>query len=168
VTAGFADGSVVAFKSGDTGSLSKVREWRETRLREGHRFLGLAASAKLDFISCLLALLTTVHALRGIFSCTSNGALRYVSPEEGDNVKLASVPTRLEDWQMAANREFFAYGGNEVDLSVWDTERAFSSPEEVDKQSAAPRKRKRDELLPGEIWRAKNVCNLCHPFITYR
>jgi hypothetical protein len=53
----------------------------------------------------------------------------------------------------------FAYGGDEVELSVWNTESAFHPrTEDLNKSAAASKKRKRDnELFPGEIWRAKNV-----------
>ena len=61
---------------------------------------------------------------------------------------------------MSPDRDTFAYGGDEVDLSVWDTEKAFSArPQD---ESTVPKKRKRNELLPGEIWRARNVGDKQH------
>ena len=69
---------------------------------------------------------------------------------------------RLCEWRLAPDNTTFSYGGDEVELSVWDLEAAFAP-----KQQAAPsklespgsKKRKRGaELLPGELWRAKNVC----------
>ena len=64
------------------------------------------------------------------------------------------IPTRLNDWRLSSTEEFFAYGGYEVDLSVWDAERAFSA----DTPAFAGQKRSHnDALLSAEIWRAKNV-----------
>jgi len=91
-----------------------------------------------------------------VFSCTSNGALRLVSLGQEDGLKLSSLPTRLEDWRMSPDQDTFAYGGEEVDLSVWDTEKAFSAEPQG---GVVPKKRKRNELLLGEIWRARNVGN---------
>lgn len=61
---------------------------------------------------------------------------------------------------MSADNQTFAYGGFEVDLSVWDAEKAFSastSPEILPTENGTGKKRKRETLFPGEIWRAKNV-----------
>ena len=65
----------------------------------------------------------------------------------------------MAEWRLASNEETFAYAGDEVELSVWNTERAFSSEKPIVKDSEGQsKKRKRSEqLLPGEIWRAKNV-----------
>ncbi|CCL99152.1 uncharacterized protein FIBRA_01167 [Fibroporia radiculosa] len=64
---------------------------------------------------------------------------------------------RLTNWRLSPGGETFAYGGDEVELSVWNTEAAFAKRPE-DKLSNETKKRKRgDQLLPGEIWRAKNV-----------
>ncbi|KAI6036628.1 hypothetical protein BKA83DRAFT_670281 [Pisolithus microcarpus] len=82
-----------------------------------------------------------------VFSCTSHGALR-----------LSNL-----DW--GCNKETFAYGGDEVDLSVWNTERAFQASASSEDASSTPpnntkkRKRANDALFPGEVWRAKNVPN---------
>ncbi|KAF9464656.1 hypothetical protein BDZ94DRAFT_1255604 [Collybia nuda] len=74
-------------------------------------------------------------------------------------MSLASLPTRLQDWRLAPNHQTFAFGGDEVNLSIWDTESTFSShSREI--ESTSSKKRKRDNaLLPGEIWRAYNVHN---------
>ena len=70
---------------------------------------------------------------------------------------------RLTEWRLAANGETFAYAGDEVELSVWDTERAFSEGVRKASVGAAEaasqlKKRKRSEqMLPAEVWRAKNV-----------
>lgn len=97
-----------------------------------------------------------------IYSCTSNGALRLTTLGQGDSDapishNLGSLPTRLCDWRISSNNETFAYGGDEVELSVWDTEKALT-PATEQAAGAEKKKRKRgDNLFPGEIWRAKNV-----------
>ena len=104
------------------------------------------------------------------FNCTSSGILRRNFLDPGDSAiktdsirtDFASLPSRLCDWKISANWETFAYGGDEVDLSVWDTELAFKSrPNESSQPSVLTKKRKRnDDLFPAEIWRARNVRNL--------
>lgn len=86
-------------------------------------------------------------------------------PIEGEaTASLASLPTRLQDWRMSSNHETFAYGGDEVDLSVWNTESAFA-PRSQEVESVPSKKRKRNNaLFPGEIWRANNVAH-CPPFV---
>ncbi|KAJ3485694.1 hypothetical protein NLI96_g4784 [Meripilus lineatus] len=122
-----------------------VAEWKETRLKDGQEFVGLAAGS------------------RGIYSCTSNGALRLTKPGDDGNFasELASLPMRLSEWRLSSNEEVFAYAGDEVELSVWNSETAFSTnPGEIPTSDASAKKRKRgDQLLPGEIWRAKNLPN---------
>ncbi|KAJ6596839.1 hypothetical protein DFH09DRAFT_1071831 [Mycena vulgaris] len=69
----------------------------------------------------------TQPSKRGIYSCTSNGALRLVPTEEDEQPQiLGSLPSRLCDWRLASDQATFAYGGDEVELSVWDTERALA------------------------------------------
>lgn len=139
VAAGFSDGSVSTFVLGNDDTLQADHKWMEARLRAGERYVGLKVSE------------------RGIFSCTSNGAMRLTSPNDSDPL-LGSLPTRLHDWRLSSNEETFAYGGEEVDLSVWNTEMAFLPRSET--QGIVYRKRKRnDTLMSGEVWRAKNVQN---------
>lgn len=71
--------------------------------------------------------------------------------------KLASIPTRLCDWRISSNQTTFAYGGDEVELSVWDTARAFSSPAQQSAETDNKKRKRTDSLFPGETWRAKNV-----------
>lgn len=66
------------------------------------------------------------------------------------------LPARLSCWRLASDDKSFAYGGEEVEVSLWDTERAFSHP--VKPTPGLPQKRKRGgDMLPAETWRAKNV-----------
>jgi ribosome biogenesis protein NSA1 len=65
---------------------------------------------------------------------------------------------RLCEWRLAPDKSTFSYGGDEVELSVWDLEMAFG-PKQPQPESPSSKKRKRaSDLLPGELWRAKNVC----------
>ncbi|KAL1675678.1 hypothetical protein EV122DRAFT_217944 [Schizophyllum commune] len=100
---------------------------------------------------------------RSVLSCTADGALRRARAAEGQvEADIAALPARLCDWKLASNGDAFAYGGDEVEVSLWDTEKAFAAPPVVVSEPApsAGKKRKRnDVLLPGEIWRAKNVAN---------
>ena len=108
--------------------------------------------------------LSISSACSAVFSCTSNGILRKASCNTGSDSGLqtvvsTSLPSRLCDWRMSDNRETFAYGGDEVDLSVWSTELAWQSQSESSTlPGSSSKKRKRgDDLFPAEIWRARNV-----------
>ena len=72
----------------------------------------------------------------------------------------ATLPSRLYDWRLSENVDTFSYGGDEVDLSVWNTELAFQRQPEPGLTSSKKRKRN-DELFPAEVWRARNV-SACH------
>lgn len=83
-----------------------------------------------------------------------------------DNCKTethaCSVPMGIRHFKATHSGAQFAYAGNEVNLSLWNTELAFAtekqSPEgNIDKAS---KKRGRESLFPGEMWRAKNVSGL--------
>ncbi|KAH9079632.1 hypothetical protein EDB83DRAFT_2343733 [Lactarius deliciosus] len=66
---------------------------------------------------------------------------------------------RLCEWRPAPDGKGFSYGGDEVELSIWDLEAAFA-PKQPAPQPEGTKKRKRgNDLLPGELWRAKNVAN---------
>ncbi|KAI0797681.1 hypothetical protein C8Q75DRAFT_801608 [Abortiporus biennis] len=139
-----ADGSTSVLSISDEGA-EVVSEWKETRLKDGQCFVGLSATDK------------------GIYTCTSNGALRLTKPGEdgGESSDLGTLPMRLAQWRLSSSGETFAYAGDEVELSVWNTEQAFiAKSQPKDESSEKPKKRKRNEqLLPGEIWRAKNLPN---------
>jgi ribosome biogenesis protein NSA1 len=92
-----------------------------------------------------------------VYSCTSNGALRFTPLGEPDaEPRTAALPMRLCEWRLAPERKTFAYGGDEVELSVWDLEAAFTTLSSHPEASSKKRKRGND-LLPGELWRAKNA-----------
>lgn len=74
---------------------------------------------------------------------------------------------RLCEWCLAPEGKTFAYGGDEVELSVWDLEAAFAPMQQpvvvqTPSQPETSKKRKRggNDLLPGELWRAKNACRI--------
>lgn len=71
--------------------------------------------------------------------------------------RVAALPMRLCDWKMSIDGETFAYGGEEVELSLWNTEQAFEAPKETAADSQSKKRKRGDQLLHGEIWRAKNV-----------
>ncbi|KAI0273394.1 hypothetical protein BC834DRAFT_928522 [Gloeopeniophorella convolvens] len=137
-----SDGSASVSRLQDD-SLELVREWTEPRLKTGPKYIGLAASST------------------GVYSCTSNGALRLTPYDAaGAEPQTTALPMRLCDWRLAPDAKSFAYGGDEVELSVWDLEAAFASTPPPDQPPEGPKKRKRgNDLLPGETWRAKNVAN---------
>ncbi|KAF8902096.1 hypothetical protein CPB84DRAFT_1910183 [Gymnopilus junonius] len=108
----------------------------------------------------------SVVRLVSVYTCTSSGMLRKTPISQGDSDDTPNgshsstglVPSRLCDWRLSENGETFTYGGDEVDLSVWDTERAFL-PQQKESSAAGSKKRKRNDLFPAEIWRARNLSN---------
>lgn len=108
-----------------------------------------------------------------VFSCTSNGILRKAqcstaSESSLQTVHSTSLPNRLCDWRMSENRETFAYGGDEVELSVWNTELAWQSQSQSGTLGSSKKRKRNDDLFPAELWRARNVrycfeITLCRP-----
>ena len=99
----------------------------------------------------------------GIFTCTSNGALRLTKPGDDLTSETAVLPMRLAEWRLSPDEKNFAYAGDEVELSIWDTEKAFQGPATAASPTAengVGKKRKRDTFFPGEIWRARNVSDI--------
>ena len=107
-----------------------------------------------------------IYLFSSVFTCTSNGMLRksmFTAEQQKDPFKIpeshcSTLPSRLFDWRLSEDTQTFAYGGDEVDLSVWNTGIAFENRSIPASSSSAIKKRKRnDDLFPGEIWRARNV-----------
>ncbi|PFH54399.1 hypothetical protein AMATHDRAFT_662 [Amanita thiersii Skay4041] len=125
--------------------IEEYTTWKEHRLKTQQKFVGLSASSS--------------H----IFSCTSNGALRMTNlPQKKDDPTsscITSLPTRLRDWKIIADTTKFAYGGDEVDVSIWDTERAFQPQADAEPSPPSKKRKRGDSLFLAEIWRAKNVPN---------
>ncbi|KAF9653099.1 hypothetical protein BDM02DRAFT_3087941 [Thelephora ganbajun] len=141
VASALADGTVLVHSLSDEDNLklSQRHQWKESRLKTGQSFVGLAVSEG------------------GVYSCTSNGALRSTKGEELQH-NLTVLPTRLCCWRLSPDDRSFAYGGEEVEVSLWDTERTFTHPIKPTPGPSEKRKRGSD-LLPAETWRARNVPN---------
>ncbi|CDZ96877.1 WD40/YVTN repeat-like-containing domain [Phaffia rhodozyma] len=85
-------------------------------------------------------------------------------------VQTRRLPANLKALRPTASGQHFAYAGKEVDVSLWDTERAFTEKPVVDGVDSKKRKAteetnkkkakaNKEALLPGEVWRAKNIQN---------
>src|SRR5688500_15938098 len=113
---------------------------------------------------------------RGVYTTTTSGHLRLtILSSEGEasasstsKTHKGMLPMRLCDVRLSPDSSHIAYGGDEVDLSLWDVERALGlssiAEESTNNQEQADggnsKKRKKpssNELLPAELWRAKNV-----------
>ncbi|THH07439.1 hypothetical protein EW145_g3382 [Phellinidium pouzarii] len=152
-----SNGSLSAFSvDAEDEKIDLLNEWQESRFMVGQTYVGLNVDPK------------------GLFWCTSNGALGFAPHDETKSIpafsssyQKCSLPTRLCAWHLSADATSFAYGGDEVDLSVWDTERALQAgngstieKSATEAKSTESKKRKREaELFPGEVWRAKNLPN---------
>lgn len=165
LTAAFSDGSLLLSALKDDDTLEVHAKWNEPRLGE-NKFIGLSLDDRCCglIIFSIKSRLSILSGCSAVFSCTSNGILRMASYNTGSDsslqtVESISLPSRLCDWRMSDNRETFAYGGDEVDLSVWSAELAWQSqPESSTLSGSTSKKRKRgDDLFPAEIWRARNV-----------
>ncbi|KAH9934804.1 uncharacterized protein B0H18DRAFT_1082581 [Fomitopsis serialis] len=102
-----ADRALAAARGDGSASVHRVPEGERPRLKPGQRYVGLSLSEN------------------RVFSCTSNGALRSTTLGEGDSAFSAQtsvLPMRLCEWRLSPDSRTFAYGGDEVELSVWDTE----------------------------------------------
>ncbi|KAG8706585.1 hypothetical protein FRC09_002337 [Ceratobasidium sp. 395] len=66
---------------------------------------------------------------------------------------------RLNDMRLSPSPVSLAYGGNEVDLSVWDLERTFSEKPATTDIAGKKRKKGKGDLMYAEIWRAKQLPN---------
>ncbi|TFY83897.1 hypothetical protein EWM64_g114 [Hericium alpestre] len=94
-------------------------------------------------------------------SVAPDGTLRSLFLDASSHTSHTSVlPMRLCDWRLSPDEKAFAYAGDEVELSIWDAEAAFTAKAKPNTLENETKKRKRaDDLLPGETWRAKNVAN---------
>ncbi|EAU88584.2 hypothetical protein CC1G_04290 [Coprinopsis cinerea okayama7 len=142
----FSDGNLQLSRLQDDDTLETVCSWTEPKLK-ANRFVGVALTD------------------RAVFSCTGNGALRRAAyshlSTEAPVQTTRGLPMRLCDWKLSPNGEHFAYGGEEVALSVWDTEKAFqeTSPQPESLNASSKKRKRNDVLFPGETWRAKNLSN---------
>ena len=141
-----------------------VKEWNEPKFRPTCRYIGLDVRPQSVFFFNLPSSVELDTIYRGVFTCTSTGHFRLTRLEESNETAIAALPVRLRDLKMSSSGENFAYGGDEVDLSVWNTERALSGPSVSSSsdtvQAGQKRKKSKPTLLYGEIWRAKNVSTM--------
>ncbi|KAF8522312.1 hypothetical protein BU17DRAFT_87400 [Hysterangium stoloniferum] len=146
-----ADGSGSLISINDEANSTRVLDkWQDSRFKPGSSFVGLGSTGN-----------------SGTISCTNDGHLSLVQHNDVTEdtgvaaLKVTSIPNRLCEWQLAADFNSFAYGGEEVEVSVWDTSRAFEPTRSLVPGALTGSKRRKgqNELFDGEIWRAKNVSN---------
>ncbi|KAH7340490.1 hypothetical protein B0J17DRAFT_651545 [Rhizoctonia solani] len=117
-------------------------------MKASDRFIGLYAAPKKAWLTC-----------------TNNGRLRlsssFAKPTDADTPAdlVASLPMRLNDIRLGPSFSSLAYGGDEVDLSVWDVERTFSDQPQSTDETGKKRKKGKNELMYAEVWRAKQLPN---------
>ncbi|KAG8814490.1 hypothetical protein FRC17_001108 [Serendipita sp. 399] len=151
VAVAHADGSTIILsveKLAD-GELATVAKWEEApkRFKTGgstpDKWVGLDVRAQ------------------GILQSNQRGQVRLTKlgrDEVEETPNTCNVPMNLRHFVASPSGNHFAYGGTEVNLSLWSVERAFQQSSEA--RSSKPEKRGRGEqLFPGEIWRAKNVAH---------
>ena len=63
---------------------------------------------------------------------------------------VTPLPKRLLTWSLAQDGTAFAYGGDEVEVSLWDASRAFTTNAKTASADSTSTKRKRDDLLLGQ------------------
>ncbi|KAG8691842.1 hypothetical protein FRC11_007808 [Ceratobasidium sp. 423] len=144
-----ADGHIATYSyTSDSSKLKELSSWNEARVKASDRFISLYAVPK-----------------KGWLTCTQNGRLRlsnvFAGSSDSDSPAdlIASLPMRLNDVRLSPSCSSLAYGGDEVDLSVWDIERTFSNKPQTTDEAAKKRKKGKDELLHAEVWRAKQLPN---------
>ncbi|KAF9559136.1 hypothetical protein CPC08DRAFT_638124 [Agrocybe pediades] len=151
-SAAFSNGSCLVSSLKDDDSHKILAEWKEPRITS-NRFIGIAINQS------------------SVYTCTSNGMLRrtaFTSRDEDQQpetskAQMSILPSRLYDWRLSSDATSFAYGGDEVELSVWDTERAFQTQDipatSAPAQGGSKKRKRNEELFAAEQWRARNVPN---------
>jgi hypothetical protein len=109
----------------------------------------------------------------GILSAMSSGLVNLHPFTESGTTHQASVLSpltclRTVPTQSASGPSHMVVAGKNVELSMWDMERTFAAGIKAKdgKGEAGAKKRKKNELEEGEIWRAKRVSD--DPFIPPR
>ncbi|ORY27216.1 hypothetical protein BCR39DRAFT_539048 [Naematelia encephala] len=99
-----------------------------------------------------------IHTQAGTIASLSSGLLTLV-PTSADSEPISrTVPSPLLCLSSSSSTAAsFALAGKEVDVSIYDIERTFSSAPALSDPSVGGIKRKNAPLEPGEIWRAKNM-----------
>ena len=131
--------------------LNLIKGYNEDRWNEGDYFVGLSNSND------------------GLISCTNSGKL--LSYNVNDDKKLYyQLPNHLRDFKLSPQLNTFAYGGLEVELSVNDLNRTLelsskdsknvkSINKNYDNLNKQQRKKLKNDLNDGELWRSKNLPN---------
>jgi hypothetical protein len=157
--------------------IPEVKQQREVPAKKGDNWTGLIPIKKcvafglcdISTMSCLDVKPALIHLHSGTISATRSGILSYhrfshsnLADETNSEPSTSySHQTRHVDSPLltiaspSPNSGAFAYAGKEVDVTVCDIERMFSSSSE---KTQLGQKRKKNELGEGEMWRAKNVC----------
>jgi hypothetical protein len=107
----------------------------------GSTWTGLSALSDTVAISSLASGRVSLHRAGEAAGAEAAGVIKVGKP-----VLTLSAPD-------SANNTF-AMAGKEMEIGVWDVERAF-----VPKGSKTLKRKKDSDLMPGEIWRAKNVAH---------
>ncbi|KAF9532933.1 hypothetical protein CPB83DRAFT_846612 [Crepidotus variabilis] len=144
----FSDGECSLAALSEDDELSIGCSWQEKRMK-GSKFVGTSITES------------------AVTTCTASGMLSRTSFNVEDGITISehttgTLPSRLFDWRQSPDGATFCYGGDEVDMSVWDAERTFHNLSDAASASTTPgsKKRKRnDDLFPAEIWRARNLPN---------
>ncbi|GHJ88489.1 hypothetical protein NliqN6_4891 [Naganishia liquefaciens] len=103
----------------------------------------------------------------GILSSMSSGLVNLHPFTESGTTHTASVLSpltclRTVPTQSPSGPTHMVLAGKNVELSVWDMERTFaagSKAKDAGKAETSAKKRKKNELEEGEIWRAKRLPN---------
>ncbi|KAF8332044.1 uncharacterized protein EI90DRAFT_2995625 [Cantharellus anzutake] len=148
------NGGAASVSEVEGDGLRIIHEWKEPRMKSADSYIGLAITPS-----------------NRVYTCTTSGHIRRTSlpsPSSEASTSKALLPMRLCDLQISSDERYLAYGGDEVNLSIWDIEKALSgkSPSGSEAQGSnaneapATRKRKKNtELFSAEVWRAKNLPN---------
>ncbi|KAG8786819.1 hypothetical protein FRC15_010638 [Serendipita sp. 397] len=152
VAVAYADGSTRILSTSKLveGELATVAKWEETPKRfkasnsSPDRWVGLDVRAQ------------------GILQSNQRGQVRLTklgSDKDGETSHTCNVPMNLRHLAASPSGAHFAYGGTEVNLSLWSLEKSFQQSAETVSSSKPGKRGRGDQLFPGEIWRAKNVAH---------
>ncbi|KAH8833797.1 hypothetical protein DL96DRAFT_1490851 [Flagelloscypha sp. PMI_526] len=143
VATGSANGSLSVYNLPDNDELivSPVCGLTPRPFKSTHRFVGMAVTES------------------SVLSCSNAGVLSHSnidsSPDAPIQPNIGHVPIRLTDWKLSTDGQFFICGGDEVSPSVWSVEDVLASQG----PSTTGKRKRKDDLEAGEVWRAKNVPN---------
>jgi hypothetical protein len=130
----------------DARELEITAQYQVKPVRKSHQWIGLEVLPS------------------GILSAMSSGLVNLHPFTESGTIHQASVLSpltclRTVPTQSASGPSHMVLAGKNVELSMWDMERTFAAGIKAKdgKGEAGAKKRKKNELEEGEIWRAKRV-----------